>query len=207
MCVFNLHKKIKNITSSKRHRRIQFVDDKGNQIVETNSKLSTWKSYIEKLFHSDRALDHQAKSAESGPIITINEVKLAIKRAKSGKVVGLDEIPSEIIKILEEETIQLMTAWFNKIYETGTIPNDWLRSTFITIPKKTNAKKCENFRTINLMSHILKVFLRVIHQRIYNKLEEEISNMQFGFRKGLGTREALYGIQVLIQRCRDIAFL
>ena len=27
---------------------------------------------------------------------------------------------------------------------------------------------------------------------------------QFGFKEGTGTREALFGIQVLIQNCRDV---
>lgn len=56
------------------------------------------------------------------------------------------------------------------------------------------------------MSHVLKIFLRIIHGRIYGKLEEKIGNTQFGFRKGLGTREALFGVQVLIQRCRDVNY-
>uniref|UniRef100_A0A8D9BKL9 Reverse transcriptase domain-containing protein n=1 Tax=Cacopsylla melanoneura TaxID=428564 RepID=A0A8D9BKL9_9HEMI len=84
------------------------------------------------------------------------------------------------------------------------IPKEWLKSTFITLPKKSNAKKCSDYRTISLMSHALKIFLRIIHNRIYTKLEAHISNTQFGFRNSLGTREALFSIQVLIQKCRDV---
>lgn len=54
------------------------------------------------------------------------------------------------------------------------------------------------------MSHTLKLFLRIIHNRIFRKLEEEISDTQMGFRKGLGTREALFGMNVLLQRCLDM---
>jgi len=31
-----------------------------------------------------------------------------------------------------------------------------------------------------------------------------MSQEQFGFRNGLGTRDALFSIQILVQRCRDI---
>lgn len=54
------------------------------------------------------------------------------------------------------------------------------------------------------MSHTLKFFLKVIHKRINKKLEENISNTQFGFRNGFGTREALFAYNVIVQRCLDV---
>jgi Reverse transcriptase (RNA-dependent DNA polymerase) len=109
-----------------------------------------------------------------------------------------------MFKIFNEDNLSLLIDFFNKIYDTGEIPEDWLTSVFIPIPKKKNAKKCEEHRIISFMSHALKILLNIIHSRIYKKLEEGISETQFGFRNGLGTREALFGIQVLIQRARDV---
>lgn len=54
------------------------------------------------------------------------------------------------------------------------------------------------------MSHALKIFLKVIHQRIYKLCEDHIGRTQFGFRNPMGTREALFCVQVLSQRCRDM---
>lgn len=54
------------------------------------------------------------------------------------------------------------------------------------------------------MNHTLKLFLKIIHDRIYSKCEATISKNQFGFRNGFGTREALFSIQVLIQNCKDV---
>lgn len=79
----------------------------------------------------------------------------------------------------------------------------WLTSTFVSLPKKINARRCEDHRLISLMSHTLKIFLKIIHQRIYGKYERDISDTQFGFRRGLGTREALVATQVLVQNCHD----
>ena len=58
--------------------------------------------------------------------------------------------------------------------------------------------------TISLISHTLKVFLKVIHGRISRKLVEEIDKIQFGFRKGLGTTKALFVLNVLAKRCMDM---
>ena len=54
------------------------------------------------------------------------------------------------------------------------------------------------------MSNVLKLFLKIIHKRVYGKCEEYISETQFGFRNGMGTRDALFCLQVLVQRCMDM---
>ncbi|CAH1732925.1 unnamed protein product [Aphis gossypii] len=76
-----------------------------------------------------------------------------------------------------------MTKIFNKIYDTGNIPKEWLKSEFSALPKKIGAMKCEKYRTISLMSHILKLLLKVIYKRISKKCEEQIWPNQFGFIK------------------------
>lgn len=68
------------------------------------------------------------------------------------EVVGSDNFYSEFIKIMDNEEIKQLTALYNNIYDTGSIPPEWLKSTFITLPKQSNMKKCENYSIINLMS-------------------------------------------------------
>lgn len=72
-------------------------------------------------------------------------------------------------------------------------------SSFVPLPKKPNAKECSDHRTIALMRHTLKVFLRIIYNRIFAKVDSEISDNQVGFRRDMGTREALFSINVLAQ--------
>lgn len=52
-------------------------------------------------------------------------------------VVGPDEIPIELLKLID---IDIIVDLFNAVYATGIIPKGWLQSTFITLPKKPNAK-------------------------------------------------------------------
>lgn len=49
----------------------------------------------------------------------------------------------------------------------------------------------------------MKVFLRILHTRLWRKIEENIGETQFGFRNGLETREALFSMQILVQKCLD----
>ena len=72
------------------------------------------------------------------------------------------------------------------------------------IPKKNNAKKCKDFRTISLISHTANIILRILNRRLRSKMEEE----QFGFRKGKGTRDAIGLIQTIggryIEKDKDV---
>ena len=73
---------------------------------------------------------------------------------------------TEMIKTLEDIGIDTLHKLFNKMYETGEIPSDMAKSIFITLPKKPCTKICEEHRAISLMSHTVKILLRVIMHRI-----------------------------------------
>lgn len=92
--------------------------------------------------------------------------------------------------------------FFNVIYPTGKIPSDRLKSTFVTVCKKTNASHCDDCCMISLTSHVLKVFLPVIHTRIYRyRCELLIGRSQFGFGNGIGARKALFHCMCLPRDC------
>lgn len=203
---FNLHKKLKATAEMHRGKKSSILVDETNQIVtDIKEKVKIWEKYIEQLFHQDRpSVGSENNRQLTGPPILKAEIEKAIRSSKNNKATGPDEIPSEILKILDETSIEALQKIFNIIYETGQYPQQWLNSTFIPLPKKTNARKCEDHRLISLMSHALKIFLKIIHQRIYKKCERDISDSQFGFREGMGTREAMVATQVLIQNCCDV---
>lgn len=51
---------------------------------------------------------------------------------------ALNTVHAEMMKLMNTRESNRL---FNNIYENGKIPNDWrLTSTFVTIPKKSNAK-------------------------------------------------------------------
>lgn len=54
----------------------------------------------------------------------------------------------------------------------------------------------------NLINNLTKIFLKDIHSGIWNKSKRKVSETQFGIRKVLRFREAIFTPQLLIQRCR-----
>ena len=47
------------------------------------------------------------------------------------------------------------------------------------------------------MSHITKLLLKVIEQRIVKKINNEVSKLQSGFRTGSGTRKGIFNLQYM----------
>ena len=65
-----------------------------------------------------------------------------------------DNIPVDLLKVLGDNGLKIMTALVNKIYMSGYWPKDFLDVTMIAISKKNQnlAKKCSDHKTISLIS-------------------------------------------------------
>lgn len=125
-----------------------------------------WKTYLENLYYDFRAQKEPKIEDRTDPDILLDEVKSAIKQLKEGKASGSDQIHSEFIRLLDDEKIKWIAVIFISVYESGIIHEDWIKSEFIALPKKSSAKTCEDYRTISLMNHLLKLFLNIIHKSI-----------------------------------------
>ena len=62
---------------------------------------------------------------------------------------------------------------------------------FIQIPKKGSTKECANHWTIALTSHTSKVMFKMLHARLQYYVNQELPDVQAGFRKGRGTRDQI----------------
>ena len=79
----------------------------------------------------------------------------------------------------------------------------WKRSIFIPIPKKGNAKKCSNYRTVALISYASKEMLKILQARLQQYVNRELPDVQAGFRKGRETRDQYTNIRWIIKKARE----
>ncbi|GFS24698.1 RNA-directed DNA polymerase from mobile element jockey-like [Elysia marginata] len=171
----------------------------GEILFETEKIVLRWTEYVEELF-SDQRCANLIQEHLQGPEILRNEVEKCLKDMKYGKAAGIDNISCEMLKALGDFGIDTLTELCNKMYHTAYIPEDLKTSVFILLPKKPRATDCSEYRTISLMCHVLKLLLTVIHKRIAQKIDSEISEMQAGFRKASGTREAIFSLKILVEK-------
>ena len=76
-------------------------------------------------------------------------------------------------------------------------------STFIPFPKKGNAKECSNYHTIALISHASKVMLKILQARLQQYMNQELPDVQAGFRKGRSIRDQTANICWIIEKARQ----
>ena len=88
-----------------------------------------------------------------------------------------DGIPAELFQILKGDAVKVLHSICPQIWKTQQWPQDWKRSVFIPIPKKSNVKECSNYRTVALISYANKIMLKILHSRLQQYLNQEVPDV------------------------------
>jgi len=132
--------------------------------------------------------------------ISAEEIRDIIKVLPKKKACSEDNISAELLQCMGEEEIETIARLINMIYRSGYIQEDFRKSIFVPIPKINKAQDCSDFRTIALIYHASKFLLHLIKRRITPVIERQIADSQMGFRKGKGTRDAIYQLRMISER-------
>jgi len=200
-----MYRKIKEVTGFKGCSSTGCIRSKnGEVLMEKDKILERWTEYIGELFADYRGNKPEIRKAIEGPKILTSEVRGALQTMKRNKAAGPDEVVTEMIVVLEDFGIEKLTEVLNEVYDSGQIPEDLSKSIFIALPKKTGAIECELHRTISLMSHVIKILLRILMMRARSKIKPEIGKEQFGFVKDAGTKNAIFVLRILSERAIEM---
>ena len=137
------------------------------------------------------------------PDILECEVKWALGSITKNKASGGGGIPAELFQILRDDTVKVLPSVCQQIWKTQQWPQDWKSSIFIPIPKKSNAKECSNYCAIVLISHDNKIMFKTLQARLQHYVNQELPDVQAGFRKGRGTRDQTANICWIIDKARE----
>ena len=77
-------------------------------------------------------------------------------------------------------------------------------SVFIPIPKKGSAKECSNYWTIAPTSHASEVMLRILQARLQQWMNQELPDVQAGFRKCRVTGDQIASIHWIIEKASEL---
>ena len=99
--------------------------------------------------------------------------------------------------------LKVLYSICQQIWKTQQWPKDWKGSVFIPIPKMGNAKECSNYQTTALISHASKIILKILQGRLQQYINQELPDVQAGFRKGRGNRDQTANICWIIEKARE----
>ena len=200
----DLFKKVKLLTAKRKPKTWMIEGENGVVISDRIQVVDRWRKYCSDLYTNTGQQDSPRMDDDfvREPDILLAEVEHAISRLKN-KAVGGDGIAANLIKNFGKEGTQLLHTICQKIWRTGQWPDDWTESIVIPLHKKGSTKKCENFRTISLLSHASKIMLDIINKRLSAFTDWQIADEQAGFVTGKGTREQIMNVRLLIEKCRE----
>ena len=67
----------------------------------------------------------------------------------------------------------------------------------------SNPKECSDYCTSALISHASKVMLKIPQARLQQYVNQELPDVQAGFRKGRGTRDQIANTRQIIEKSRE----
>ena len=177
----------------------------GMDLTEAKNIKKRWREYTEELQKKDRndPDNHDGVITHLEPDILECEVKWILGSITTNKASGGDGIPVELFQILKDDTVKVLHSVCQQIWKTEQWPQDWKRSVFIPISKEGNAKECSNYCTIALISHTSKVMLKILQAKLQQYMNQELPNVQSGFRKGRGSRDQIASVLWIIGKARQ----
>ena len=133
-------------------------DRNGMELTEAEDIKKGWQEYTEELYKRDLhdPDDHNGVITHLEPDVLECEVKWALGSITMNKASGDYGIPVELFQILKDDAVKVLHSICQQIWKTWQGSQDWKRSVFIPIPKRGNAKECSNYRTIALISKLVK---------------------------------------------------
>jgi len=109
-----------------------------------------------------------------------------IKKIKSGKAAGPNDIRTEQLKNFITATLEWLLRFHNECTKQIQIPKTWHKSQIIAILKpRKSPNKAKNYRTVALLCHTYKVYERLILNRITAEIDKKkLIKEQAGVRQG-----------------------
>ena len=135
-----------------------------------------WQEYPEELYKKDLhdQDNHDGVITYLESDILECEVKWALGSITTNKASGSDGISAELFQILKDEAVKVLHSTCQQIWKTQQWPQEWKKSVFIPVPKKSNAKDCSNYHTIALISHASKVMLKILQASLQQNVNHEL---------------------------------
>ncbi|KAK3569006.1 hypothetical protein QTP86_021584 [Hemibagrus guttatus] len=188
-------------------QQVRVIKDRDGRVLTSEESVQRrWKEYFEELMNEENEREKRVEGVNSVEQkvdkIRKDEVRKALKRMKSGKAVGPDNIPVEVWKCLGEAAVEFLTSLFNRVLESERMPEEWRRSVLVPIFKnKGDVQSCSNYRGIKLMSHTMKLWERIVEARLRKVVE--ICEQQYGFMPRKSTTDAIFALRILMEKYRD----
>nr|VZI35910.1 unnamed protein product [Spirometra erinaceieuropaei] len=185
-------------------------DVNGGFIADNSAKVERWREHFEHhlnfdtqptspLFSSSAEFLPSPSYAVSCDPPSEEEVADAIRKLRKNKAPGEDGIPAEIFK----SCVDTLAPWLHEVIERAwrdeVVPDDWGLGILVSILKKGDKTRCENYRGISLIDVAAKIFAIVLLRRFQAVCDSRTRPNQAGFRAGRGCADQIFTLRHILE--------
>ena len=136
-------------------------------------------------------------------IISVQDVKKAVKKLKAGKSDGVHQSMSDYLINASERFYVLLSMVLNSLIVHGIVPDEMSAGTIVPIikNKRKSVNDSSNYRSVALSSIVGKIIDNVILTKFQHQLK--CSDYQFGFRQNHSTTKCTFVMKEVIQYYRN----
>ena len=144
-----------NISCKDGHKK----DRNGKDLREAEEIKKRWQEYTEELYKKglNNTDNHDGMVTHLKPDILEYEAKWDLRSITMNKASEGDGIPAELFQILKDDALKVLHSTCQQIWKTQQWPQDWKRSVFIIITKKSHAKEYTNHHQFNSFHKLVRL--------------------------------------------------
>ena len=116
---------------------------------------------------------------------------LFIMNLDGSESIPVGDIPIDMLKQTIDIHLPIMTQIINMSIDDNCYPDNLKLAEVSPVFKKKDDLDKENFRPVSILSHVSKVFERIMYQRIEDFMKDKLSNLLTVFRKNQNTQHCL----------------
>ncbi len=181
--------------------------------IDSETLLNHFRSVFydpsEPLFFHPSTLGIAAPTNYSVPLFSDNELVKALKLLNSQAATGPQRVASRYLKhVFQNDQARVPLLFLmNWCFREGVIPSKWgVSEVFILYKGKGNVTDPINYRGINLNDDFLRLYERLLNERMQTWLKNSRpwGSQQFGFSQGVSTDNAFLCLEALGGFCTRV---
>ncbi len=131
------------------------------------------------------------------------ELQRALRELNGQAGTGPERVPSQTIKDVfsDLQVRPILLLLMNACFQEGALPADWgLAELFVLFKGKGLPTVSDNYRAIALSNDFRRIFERLVQARLsaWSRLNNATGSMQFGFKSGTGTMDAIFVLRTFM---------
>jgi hypothetical protein len=103
-----------------------------------------------------------------------------------------------------QEFSKCVDKLLGQIWNNEIIPEEWNLSIICPIHKKGDVMICSNYRGVNLLCTMYKLFSNVLFTRLAPYVERMVGDYQCGFHQGRSTTEQIFNVCQILGKCKEV---